>query len=273
MAGADRTCEFRFYAELNDFLPRARRKRPFVHAFTGTPSVKDQVEALGVPHTEVDLILVDGESAGFDHRLRGGERVAVYPMFERFDVAAETRLRADPLRRLGGGSRKEDGDGLPPARFVLDVHLGRLAAHLRMLGFDCVWFNDLRDDEIVRIARGERRIVLTRDVGILKNGLVERGAFLRATDPMRQVREVVDRFRLEQLLDPFTRCVSCNGAVVRVDAEAARTRVPEAVALAYDEFSECRDCRRVFWPGSHVDRLRERFAAIGVALRRRSGEA
>src|SRR5688572_2235611 len=153
MTSARRTCEFRFYEELNDFLPRERRKRSFEHAFDGTPSVKDRIESLGVPHTEVDLILVDGEPVDFAHRLRGGERVAVYPMFERFDVAGLTRVRAEPLR---------------DPKFVLDVHLGRLAAFLRVLGFDCVYFNDLHDDEIVRIARAERRIVLTRDIGLLK---------------------------------------------------------------------------------------------------------
>ncbi|HET9483687.1 MAG TPA: DUF5615 family PIN-like protein [Xanthomonadales bacterium] len=251
MAASMRTCEFRFYAELNDLLPRERRKVAFTHAFTGTPSVKDPIEALGVPHTEVDLILVDGESVGFGHRLRGGERVAVYPVFERFDIAAVTRVRAEPLREL---------------KFVLDVHLGRLAAYLRMLGFDCVYFNDLRDEEIVRLARAEQRIVLTRDIGLLKNGLVERGAYLRGTDPMLQVREVLDRFHLERLVAPFTRCVSCNGPIARIAADEARPRVPDAVADCHADFSECRDCRRVYWPGSHVDRLRERFAAIGVRL-------
>jgi hypothetical protein len=254
MAGAMHACEFCFSEELGDFLSPERRKRSFMHAFRGTPLVKDQIEALGVPHTEVDLVLVDGESVGFTHRLRGGERVAVYPVFERLDVAGLTRLRPEPLRE---------------PRFVLDVHLGRLAAYLRLLGFDCVYYNDLRDEEIVRIARAERRIVLSRDVGLLKNGLVERGAYLHHTDPMRQVREVLDRFDLERLVRPYTRCARCNAAVVRLEPAAAKARVPPRVAAAFDDFSHCPACDQVFWPGTHCERLRERFAAIGVAFERR----
>ena len=113
--------EFRFYEELNDFLAPALRKRAFVYAFDGTPSVKDAIEAIGVPHTEVDLVLVDGESVDFTRRLAGDERVAVYPVFECLDISPVTRLRARPLRRL---------------RFVLDARLGKLARSLRMLGFD-----------------------------------------------------------------------------------------------------------------------------------------
>src|SRR5574340_1381 len=142
-----RRCEFRFYEELNDFLPPTLRKRSFVHAFDGTPAVKDRIEALGVPHTEVDLILVDGESVGFAHRLRGGERVAVYPMFERFELDGVTPLRPNLLRA---------------PRFMLVVPLGRLAAYLRLLGFDCRYRNDYRDEELLAISRAEHRIVLTR---------------------------------------------------------------------------------------------------------------
>ena len=106
---AVRDAEFRFYEELNDFLPPEKRKRSFAYMFEGTPSIKDAIEAVGVPHTEIDIILVDGRSVGFDHRLRGGERVAVYPMFEAIDVSPLVRLRPQPLRIT---------------RFVVDVHLG-----------------------------------------------------------------------------------------------------------------------------------------------------
>jgi hypothetical protein len=122
--------EFRFYEELNDYLPASRRKRSFTHTFAGAPAIKDIIEALGVPHTEIDLILVDGRSVRFSHRLRGGERVAVYPMFERFDIRPLHKLRPKPLRRT---------------RFVADVHLGRLARYLRLLGFDTLYSTKLDD--------------------------------------------------------------------------------------------------------------------------------
>ena len=129
-----RSAEFLFYEELNDFLPGEQRKVSFRHTFCGTPSVKDTVQAIGIPHTAIDLILVDGRSVDFAHRLRGGERVAVYPVFERLDISPVIRLRPKPLR---------------DTRFILDVHLGKLARYLRMLGFDAAYDRDWDDETII----------------------------------------------------------------------------------------------------------------------------
>ncbi|MFC9789752.1 Mut7-C RNAse domain-containing protein [Rhodococcus sp. NPDC127528] len=244
-------CEFRFYEELNDFLAPALRKRTFPHSFDGTPSVKDRIESLGVPHTEVDLVLVDGISVGFDRRLRGGERVAVYPVFERLDLTGVTRLRPRPLRE---------------PRFVLDVHLGRLASYLRLLGFDCRYRNDLDDDELLAISLAESRTLLTRDVGLLGRAALTHGAFVHETDPRRQLREVLDRFQLHSQTMPFTRCARCNGMLVPVGVEQVAGQVPAQVAREQTEFSRCPDCGRVYWPGGHQARLRRRLAEVGVSL-------
>ena len=230
------TGEFRFYEELNDFLPAERRRRSFVHGFKGRPSVKDTIEALGVPHTEVDIVLVDGRSVGFEHRLRGGERVAVYPMFERLDVTPLVRLRPRPLR---------------VTRFVLDVHLGTLARRLRLLGFDTYWRNDLSDEEIVAISLRERRIVLTRDRGILRHGSVTHGYWLRSTEPLEQLDEVVRALDLAGQIDPYTRCLECNGELIGIDRAAAAPLVPPAVAERESEFKQCTSCKKVYWSGSH----------------------
>ena len=251
MAAVRHASVFRFYEELNEFLPPRRRKVAFRHVFAGTPSVKDRIESLGVPHTEVDLILVDGVPVDFGHRLAGGERVAVYPVFEAFELGSVNRLRPRPLRNT---------------RFVLDVHLGRLAAYLRLLGFDCTYANDLADGQIIEISLSEHRIVLTRDTGILKDGRVTHGAFVYATDPLAQVREVLERFQLEQRTRPFTRCMRCNGRIDAISAATAGRSVPDSVSRDFKRFSRCRRCRRVYWPGSHYDRLRRKFRGIGVAL-------
>ena len=242
-------CEFRFYEELNDFLPPGLRKRSFSYRFNGTPAVKDPIEALGVPHTEVDLILVDGVSVDFAHRLRGGERVAVYPVFERFELAGITRLRPVPLRE---------------PRFVLDVHLGRLAGYLRLLGFDCLYRNDYADDELVAISRDEHRIVLSRDTGLLKRSEVTHGAFVHAQDPRHQLREVLERFQLHRRIAPFSRCGRCNGTLSRVAKDDARALVPSAIAGRHDDFRRCKRCGQVYWPGSHLPRFRERLADVGI---------
>jgi len=232
--------EIRFYAELNDFLPPPRRQRAFGYAFHGTPSVKDTIEAIGVPHTEVDVILVDDRSVGFEHLLQGGERVAVYPVFERFDISPLTRLRPAPLR---------------VTRFVADVHLGTLARYLRLLGFDTVWERDLADEAIVDLALDEKRIILTRDKGILKNGRVTHGYWLRNTDPLEQLDEVVHAIDLGRDIRPYTRCMECNGELQSVDRSAVARSVPLQVFLVYREFRQCRRCHRVYWKGSHLRRL------------------
>ena len=211
--------EIRFYAELNDFLTPDRRQRTFAYAIQGTPSVKDTIEAIGVPHTEVDVILVDEASVGFDYLLKGGERVAVYPVFERYDVSPVTRLRPAPLR---------------VTQFVADVHLGSLARNLRLLGFDTIW---------------------ERDLGILKNGRVTHGYWVRSTDPLEQLGEVVRAIDLAGDIEPYTRCMECNGKVESVDRSAVVHSVPLQVFVVYRDFKQCRRCHRVYWKGSHLRRL------------------
>ena len=232
--------ELRFYAELNDFLSADRRQRTFTYQFTGTPSVKDTIEAIGVPHTEVDVILVDDKSVDFTYRLQGGERVAVYPVFERYDIAPIARLRPEPLR---------------VTRFIADVHLGSLARYLRLLGFDTVWERDLADDVIINIAANHSRIILTRDKGILKHGRVTHGYWLRATETMQQVEEVVRSLDLSRRLEPYTRCMECNGILEPIRRREAVGSVPLQVFIVYREFKRCAECRRVYWRGSHLKRL------------------
>ncbi len=235
-----REIHIRFYAELNDFLPPEHCQRAFRYEFHGTPSVKDTIEAIGVPHTEVDVILIDDSSVDFDYLLRGGERIAVYPVFERFDVSPLTRLRPAPLRET---------------RFVADVHLGSLARHLRLLGFDTTWERDHDDEEIIEIACSERRIILTRDMGILKNGRVTHGYWLRNTDPARQLEEVVRALDLVRDIEPYVRCMECNGELRAVERSSVAHFVPLQVFLVYRDFRQCQRCHRVYWKGSHLRRL------------------
>ena len=235
------TSSFRFYEELNDFLPEGRRKRDFDIEIDRSRSVKDAIESAGVPHTEVDLILVDGRSVDFTHLLRGGERVAVYPVFEALDIAPLVRLRPLPLR---------------DPRFVADGHLGKLARHLRMAGFDTLWLNDSHDDEIVRISNADNRTILTRDKGMLRRSDVDRGYFVRATESEAQLAEVVRALQLETLLAPFTRCRECNTPLENVERDAVVDRLPDKVRGFYDRFKRCAGCGRVYWEGTHYRRMR-----------------
>jgi len=233
------TAQFRFYAELNDLLPPDKRKRAFPFRFSGRPSVKDAIEALGVPHTEVDLILVNGSSVGFDRHLQHGDRVSVYPVFESLDISPVVRLREVPLRDTA---------------FIVDVHLGKLARLLRTLGFDALYRHDYRDSEIVRIAAKEHRIILTRDRGLLKHKSVTHGYWVRSTKPVEQAREVLRRFDLFSQVKPLTRCIPCNGIIERIDKKAVVSQLPPRTASRCDEFYHCLDCGQIYWPGSHYDR-------------------
>lgn len=235
-----RSAEFRFYEELNDFLPAGRRKCSFMQAFHGTPAVRDIIQAIGVPHSAVDLLLIDGRSVGFDHRLRGGERVAVYPVFERLDISPLLHLRPQPLRRT---------------RFILDVHLGRLARYLRMLGFDTTWVREWSDSEIIDKALEEGRIILTRDLGLLKQKRVTHGYWLRSTGPLRQLTEVVHALDLQGQAKPFTRCMECNGLIRPVARDDLVERVDPDIRERFETFRECAACGRVYWQGSHWRRM------------------
>lgn len=232
--------EFRFYAELNDFLAPPRRQKTFAYTFNGSPSIKDTIEAMGIPHTAVDIILVNGTSVDFSHHLSPGDRVSVYPVFESFDVTPLIRLRSEPLR--------------DPA-FILDVHLGKLARMLRMLGFDTLYRNDYDDPEIIRIARREDRIILTRDRGILKNSLVTHGYWVRSERAEEQSREVLEQFDLFRLIKPFSRCISCNGLLEDISKEKILDRLPPKTKLAFKEFRICTGCGKIYWPGSHYQAM------------------
>jgi uncharacterized protein with PIN domain len=241
------TAHFRFYAELNNFLAPWQRQQCFSHPCSRDASVKHMIEALGVPHTEVDLILVDGVSVDFSHRLQEGERVSVYPVFHSIDVT--------PLVKLRPASSGVD-------RFIADAHLGLLARNLRMLGFDVLYRNDYSDAEVARIAAEEGRIVLTRDRDLLIRKEIVRGCYLHAVACDAQMAEVLGRFRLAQAVNAFSRCLNCNGLLQSVPKSDVQERVPDHSRKAYDRFYECTGCSQVYWEGSHVARMRQRVARM-----------
>jgi uncharacterized protein with PIN domain len=233
---------FRYYAELNDFLQPARRSAAFVHSFELSASVKDMIESMGVPHTEVDLILVNGAPVDFSYRVQDGDRISVYPAFKSLDTHPLLQLRT-PLQGR---------------RFVLDTHLGRLARYLRMLGFDADYETDREDEELSRASHNEERILLTRDCGLLKRGEVVYGYFVRTTEPKLQVIEVVRRYDLFSAVSPFRRCLRCNAQLNCVAKESIIGRLLPKTCQHYNEFRLCPACNRIYWAGSHHDHM-ERF--------------
>lgn len=237
--GAHRA-SFRFFAELTDFLPEVVEAGRLTRSFDGSPSVKDQIEACGVPHTEVDLILADGRSVSFAYRLADGDTISVYPVFESFDIAAVTKVRPAPLRET---------------RFVIDINLGKLARYLRLLGFDSVCDGSYDDRDLVDISVRDRRILLTKDRALLKHAVVTHGYFVREINPRTQIIEVVRRFDLVDSIDPFARCMECNGEIVTVDKGVIEEQLQPLTRRYFDGFRRCAGCSRIYWRGSHYPRL------------------
>ena len=245
---------FRFYEELNDFLAPWQRQHEIEAAVTSTETVKHAIEALGVPHTEVELVLVNGTPVGFDRRLADGDRIAVYPRFEALDVAPLLRVRERPLRAT---------------RFIADAHLGGLARRLRLAGFDTLFDNAYPDDEVLRRSLDEGRIVLTRDRELLKRRALTHGCFVHAQQPDAQWREVFARLDLYASARPFTRCLACNAPLRAVEKAAVASRLPPSVRELHERFARCDGCARVYWEGSHWRRLR---AEVDVLLASRREE-
>ena len=245
----EKTAVFRFYEELNDFLPSGERKKERVYTFKGTPSVKDAIEAQNVPHTEIDLILVNGRPVNFDHKLNSGDRVSVYPVFESFDI-----------------SGVKDGAPIRNSRFILDVHLGKLAKYLRMAGFDTFYQNNLRDDEIINRSVKENRIILTRDIGILKNSMVTKGYFIRSQNPGEQLKETILRFQLQSSIKFLSRCIECNGIIEEADKKEIEKHLKPGTNRDFDKFYRCTGCGRIYWEGSHFDRMKEYYKELKAFL-------
>ena len=237
----------RFYAELNDFLAPARRQRDLSRTFTPPTSVGHLIQRCGVPRSEVELIVRGGQSIGFDACVSDGDRLAVYPVFEAFDVGPALCVRPQPLREI---------------RFCADAHLGRLARELRMLGFDTFWANDIGDAALAAKAARERRILLTRDRQLLMRRAVSHGCYLPAGTVVAQLTYLVKRLQLCSAMTPFRRCLVCNAEVRPLAAEQARPRVPTAVARRTAAFWYCDGCQKIYWRGSHWVAMQRRIREL-----------
>ncbi|MFT3895346.1 MAG: Mut7-C RNAse domain-containing protein [Anaerolineales bacterium] len=222
------TAYFLFRGRLNDFLPKGGRGEQITVQFRERQSVKHLAESLGVPHPEIGRIQVNGRSEASSHITEDGDQIEVHPI--------------------------ENGCPIEP-RFVLDGHLGRLTAHLRMLGFDCFYQNGLDDPQLADISATEERILLTRDRRLLMRKFIRYGYCLRSLDPLEQLVEVVQRFDLLDKIQPFHRCLRCNHSLEPVAKETVLDRLEPLTKLYFDEFHICPACGQIYWKGSHYEQM------------------
>jgi uncharacterized protein len=229
----------RFFGELRDFLDGPLRNRRFAYTIKGCPSVKDTLEAIGVPHVAIDLIFVNKAPCDFSQQLKERDEIRVYPIKYPLKKRHILHLQSAP----------------PHFRFVIDSHLGKLVRHLRLLGFDCCYKNVFPDREIARLAVREKRIVLTRDKGLLKYKCLRWAYWVRSPDPEKQIREVMKYFGLRRYIQPFTLCVECNGKIRPVAKSKVLDQLPPMTRISFKRFYRCSKCHRVYWQGSHFARL------------------
>ncbi len=234
------TAHFRFHDSLNFFLPRRLKERLIDHPYEGRSSVKDMIESLGVPHPEVEMIVINGRSVDFNTIVQHGGFINIYPVSFVPEIPNRELLRPPyPTRPT----------------FILDQHLGRLAAYLRMMGFDTLYRNDYHDEELAQVSHDETRILLTRDIGLLKRSAVIYGYFVRDTNRRKQLAEITTRFQLQDQVIPFSRCMKCNGLVGAVAREQITDQLPDGTARYYDIFHRCTSCGQVYWKGAHHQRM------------------
>ncbi len=221
---------FTFIEELNDFLPHPYRYTTFTLQFEPHQSIKHLIESLGVPHTEIGQVQVNGQTWDINLRLQEGDQVTIFP--------ANAPLEGE-------------------TRFVLDNHLGQLATYLRMLGFDSLYRNDYQDEELAMVAVAEQRVLLTRDRRLLMRKVIRHGYCIHQTDPRRQAGEVLRRFRLVEQVKPFQRCLRCNSPLEVVSKADVFERLEPLTKIYYDEFRICPACNQVYWKGSHYEHMLE----------------
>ena len=231
----------KFHGKLNDFLPPRKKYKYYKITVSNHQTIKDVIESEGVPHIEVDTILVNNKSVNFKHRLSDHDIIQIIPV--------RYLVKAGPVSHLQLKSLKYP-------RFMLDVHLGKLARKLRMCGIDASLFNGISDSDLVNKALKERRIILTRDIELLKRNVLKRGYWIRNEDPDRQLIEVIQQYDLSKHLQPFHRCLVCNGIIKKVSKKSIANLLPDKVQMYFNEFFQCSSCHKLYWKGSHYEKMK-----------------
>ena len=236
-----RKAHFLFLGRLQDFVPRDQRGKGIPVNFRGRQSIKHLAESLGVPHPEIGPVQVNGQESTLSAITQDGDQVEVHQV--------------------------PNGCPIEP-RFVLDNHLGRLTAYLRMLGFDCLYRNDYDDEELAETAQGEERILLTRDRRLLMRKAITFGYCLRSLDSLEQLTEIIERFDLSSRIAPFHRCLRCNHSLEPVEKKAVLDRLEPLTKMYFDEFQICPACGQIYWKGSHYEKMQKLVKEVALNKRK-----
>lgn len=241
----------KFHGRLSKLLPSKSRKF-ILHQFIDQTSIKDLIESFNIPHTEVDVILVNKKSVNFDYLIQNGDKIEVFP--------DKTKCS-----KYGVTSLKPKIKGEP--KFVADVHLGGLVKLMRMFGLDVLYNNNYTDDEIIEISKKEKRIILTRDVGILKQKCVRYGHYVIETEPEKQLKELFKFFNIKKFINPFSRCLNCGTKLKRISREKVFKRLKNFKFEKGMLFYYCTSCDKIYWKGSHYDKMKKKINYLKISIK------
>jgi uncharacterized protein with PIN domain len=241
--------ELSFHGYLPQLLSRTfRGQSDLLYELERKTSIKDLIESLGVPHTEIDRIIVNNANkVDFSYIVMPADRIKVYPVSSQTDFFSPSRIRP----------------ALPHGfKFMCDVNVGKLARWLRIFGFDTVYENNFEDDELAEMASKTQRILLSKDCNLLKRKKVIWGHLVRVNDPIEQIVDVVQLFQLERLIQPYRRCLRCNGQLLRVEKEKVDHLLEPLTRKYYTVFHQCNTCCQVYWQGSHRSGMEANLQAV-----------
>jgi uncharacterized protein with PIN domain len=239
-----------FHGDLHFFLGSKSGDAMIERQLAEKTSIKDIIESCGVPHPEVDLILADEQSVGFDHPVANDAKIEVFPVDNRSTVHTDKRLQTTRM-----------------LRFVADGHLGSLTRNLRLLGFDVAYGQNADDRQLLEVMARESRALLTRDRRLLMHGIVQHGYWPRSQNPDEQTIEIIRRFDLSELIAPFTRCLRCNAPLEEAAKADIIDKLEPLTKIYYDQFRRCPGCEQIYWSGSHFAKLQKRIEKVRSSAR------
>jgi len=233
------------HGDLDFFVRSGARGRTIERSLSEKTSVKDVIEACGVPHPEIDLILVNGQPVDFHYGIAGDSDIEVYPIGRSSIQFKYKHLQVATI-----------------IKFVSDGHLGRLVRNLRLLGFDVAYDPRAADRQLLNTMERENRALLTRDRRLLMHAVVKTGYYPRSQNADEQTVEVIRRFDLLGFVAPFTRCLRCNAQLRKVSKAEIVERLEPLTKIYYEQFRRCTGCGQIYWAGSHFSKLQKRLEQI-----------
>jgi len=232
---------FYFFGSLNDFLPEEKKGQKFVYHFKGIASVKNLIEAIGVPHSEIRKITNNNRKKFFNYTVKDNDLIRIYPYnygINKFILSLSSVFINCKIK------------------FIIDVHLGKLGKYLKICGFDVLYNWKWDDNDIIKYANRDNRIILTHDAGLLKNKKVNKGYWTRSQNPDEQIVEVIDRYHLSGKIKPLKRCLHCNNLLVKTSKTEIKNKVPFMIFNKYRQFLCCHKCDNIYWKGPHYDSMK-----------------